>query len=69
MMDTYIFDLYMRKTGDSRKDSIIKLEIFNKHIKPNYKILGVFDDRMQVCRMWYEQGIFCFNVNQGLIEF
>lgn len=62
-------ELFMRKTGDNRKDAIIKLEIYNKKIKPKHNVIGVFDDRMQVCRMWYEQGIFCFNVNQGLIEY
>lgn len=61
--------LYMRKTGDQRKDSIIKKEIYDEHIYPKYNVLGVFDDRMQVCRMLYENNIFCFNVNQGLIEF
>jgi len=62
-------ELFMRRTGDWRKDSIIKLELFNEKIKPNYNVIGIFDDRLQVCRMWYEQGIFCFNVNQGLKEF
>ncbi len=62
-------DLLMRKYGDSRKDSIIKKEIYDNFIIPNYNILGVFDDRMQVCRMLYDNGIFCFNCNQGLIEF
>jgi phosphoglycolate phosphatase-like HAD superfamily hydrolase len=61
--------LFMRKTKDQRKDAIIKLEIFNEHIKPNYNVLAVVDDRMQVCKMWYEQKIFCINVNQGLIEY
>jgi predicted kinase len=63
------FELWMRKEGDSRKDSIVKEEILRGDILPKYYVTGVFDDRMQVCRMWYEQGIFCFNVNQGLIEF
>jgi len=62
-------ELFMRTTGDQRKDSVIKLELFKDKIELNYNVLGVFDDRMQVCRMWYDQGIFCFNVNQGLIEF
>lgn len=61
--------LFMRKSGDQRKDSIIKKEIYDEHIIPFYNILGVFDDRIQVCRMLYEKEIFCFNVNQGLIEF
>jgi predicted kinase len=63
------FELFMRKENDIRKDNIIKEEILIIQILPHYFVQGVFDDRMQVCRMWYEKGIFCFNVNQGLVEF
>ena len=61
--------LYMRPANDSRKDSIIKREIFENNIKPHFRPVAVFDDRLQVVRMWYDLGIFCFNVNQGLYEF
>lgn len=62
--------LLMRKTGDFRRDSIIKKEILHKHILPKYNVIGVFDDRLQVVReCWNEEGIFCFNVNQLLEEF
>ena len=61
--------IFMRKTGDHRKDSIIKKEIYESSIFPFYSVIGVFDDRLQVCRMLYENEIFCFNVNQGLREF
>lgn len=63
------FELFMRKENDSRKDNIVKEEILMKEILTRYQVTAVFDDRMQVCRMWYEKGIFCFNVNQGLVEF
>lgn len=63
------FELFMRPANDTRKDSIIKEELLRNKVLPHYHVLGVFDDRLQVCRMWYEKGIFCFNVNQGLIEF
>lgn len=63
------FALFMRVKGDQRKDSIVKKEIYDAHILPFYNVIGVFDDRLQVCRMLYENNIFCFNVNQGLIEF
>ena len=69
VLDNFIPELYMRKIGDNRKDSIVKKEIYDEFITPHYNIIGVFDDRMQVCRMLYENGIFCFNVNQGLKEF
>lgn len=60
--------LYMRKTGDRRKDAIIKRELFEKHIKNNYYIDFVIDDRPQVIRMWKDLGLFVFNVGDG-IEF
>lgn len=67
--DKEILTLYMRKTGDRRKDSIIKKEIYDEFIFPNYNVIGVFDDRLQVCKMLYDNHIFCFNVNQGLKDF
>ena len=58
--------LYMRPTepGQKREDSIIKYELFNKHIRPEeYNILGVFDDRHRVLRMWRKLGLTTFHVN------
>jgi hypothetical protein len=57
-------NIYMRKTGDFRKDSIIKKEIYDEFIKDKYTVMGVFDDRPQVVRMWKELGLFVFNVYQ-----
>ena len=57
------YALYMRKAGDVRKDSIIKRELYEQHIKDNYLIYAVFDDRRQVCEeLWVEEGLplFCF---------
>ncbi len=62
-------ELYMRKTSDSRKDAVVKLEIYNRDILPKYNVIAVFDDRLQVCHMWYNTNVFCFNVNQGLKNF
>lgn len=62
-------ELYMREIGDFRGDEIIKKELYDKHIKNKYKVIGVFDDRLKVCRMWYDLGLFVFNCNQGLKEF
>lgn len=61
--------LFMREIGDNRSDEIIKKELFDKHIGDKSLILGVFDDRLKVCRMWYNLGLFVFNCNQGLKEF
>lgn len=60
------FDLlYMRNESDYRKDSIIKKELYNMYIKDLYNVHCVYDDRLQVIDMWYNLGVFCFNVNQG----
>lgn len=57
--------LYMRKAGDKRKDSIVKHELFNEHIRDHYNIRGVFDDRNQVVEMWREIGLTVFQVADG----
>lgn len=41
----------MRKTGDSRKDFLIKKEIYENELKDKYNILAIFDDRQQVVDM------------------
>ena len=58
-------ELFMRPEGDYRKDTIVKREIYNNEIRDKYNVLAVYDDRLQVLDMWYEEGIFTFNVNQG----
>lgn len=57
--------LFMRATGDDRKDSIIKKEIYYTHIKDKYNILAVFDDRNQVVDMWRSLGLTCLQVDYG----
>lgn len=57
-------ELYMRADGDDREDSIIKYELFNAHIRPlGHRIIGVFDDRHRVLRMWRKLGLTTFHVN------
>lgn len=64
LSDNEIFynDMFMRKSDDKRKDNIVKQEIYEEHVKGKYNVLGVFDDRLQVCRMWYEQGLPLFRI-------
>lgn len=57
--------LYMRKSGDNRKDSIVKEEIYKTKIEPNYDIKFVLDDRNQVVEMWRSLGLVCFQVAPG----
>jgi predicted kinase len=57
--------LHMRKAGDTRKDSIIKQEIYEAHIKGQYNVLYVFDDRNQTVDMWRDLGLTCLQVAPG----
>jgi predicted kinase len=57
--------LFMRPTGDTRKDSIVKAEIFEREIRHRWSITGVFDDRAQVVRMWRSLGLTVFQVAEG----
>lgn len=59
------YKLYMRKSDDFRKDSIVKSEIYNEHIKNKYNILLVLDDRDQVVTLWRSLGLTCFQVAPG----
>ena len=54
------YDLFMRQTGDNRKDDVVKEEIYWKDIATKYNIYAVFDDRLSVCEMWHKLGLSLF---------
>lgn len=58
-------DLFMRPEGDMRKDNIVKQELFDQHIRFNYNVIAVYDDRDQVVQMWRAMGVDCFQVAPG----
>lgn len=47
-------EFFIRPEGDTRKDTIVKEEIFWRDIAPKYNVLGVVDDRPSVVRMWHD---------------
>lgn len=57
--------LYMRPTGDTREDSIVKQEIYEREIKGKYNVEFVLDDRNRVVDMWRRQGLTCLQVAEG----
>lgn len=60
------FTLIMREEKDMRRDSIVKLEMFDTHIRDKFNVLAVFDDRLQVIEeCWNPLRVFVFNCNQG----
>jgi predicted kinase len=55
--------LFMRETGDNRSDNIVKAELFDEHVRDNFDVKFVIDDRWQVCEMWLTMGLKVFNVS------
>ncbi len=60
------FQLFMRAEKDSRKDSIVKKELFIQHIENKYFVDFILDDRDQVVEMWRKElGLTCLQVEYG----
>jgi hypothetical protein len=58
--------LYMRAEGDRRKDSIIKKELYEAHIKGKYEVVLWLDDRNQIIDLVRKDLCLpCFQVNYG----
>jgi predicted kinase len=57
--------LWMRATGDNRKDVLVKQDIYNQHIKGRYNIDYVLDDRKQVVDFWRSTGLTVLQVAEG----
>jgi len=57
--------LFMRAAGDTRPDNVVKLELFDRHVRDNYRIAYVLDDRDQVVRAWRSIGLPTFQVAEG----
>jgi predicted kinase len=60
------FELHMRPANDLRKDSVVKMELFFRHVHQRYYVELVVDDRQQVVDMWRKElGLTCVQVDYG----
>lgn len=60
-------ELHMRKENDRRRDSEVKMGMYNEYVKYKYNVFAVFDDRPQVIReCWKVLNLPVFNC--GLID-
>jgi predicted kinase len=57
--------LLLRARGDTRRDSVVKREIFDRNLRHVWQVRGVLDDRDQVVRMWRDLGLTCAQVAPG----
>lgn len=62
-------DLFMRPQSNTEDDTIIKKRMYEENIKGKYNVLGVFDDRPKVNRMWRSLGLPVFAIGDQSIEF
>lgn len=60
--------LYLRNLGDHRKDDLVKYEMW-KEFLGDFPVFCVFDDRLQVCRMWYKCGLTLFRTGDPEANF
>lgn len=56
-------EIHMRAEGDQRRDSIVKRELFDNHVRNNYNVRFAVDDRAQVVsECWRAMGLVCLDV-------
>ena len=57
-------DLIMRPEGNDDRDDDLKEKLFNSHIRDNYNMLAVFEDRPIVINRFRKMGLFVLDCNQ-----
>lgn len=57
--------LFMRPAGDLRNDAVVKLELFDQHIRDHFDVRFVLDDRDRVVAAWRSIGLTVFQVAPG----
>lgn len=46
------YQFVIRPAGDTRKDDVIKYELFDKYVRDKYNVYAALDDRYSVIRLW-----------------
>jgi FMN phosphatase YigB (HAD superfamily) len=57
--------IFMRADGDRRDDDVVKREMLFDIREDGFEVLGVFEDRARVVRMWRDEALMCFQVAPG----
>ncbi len=58
-------ELWMRPAGDTRRDDIVKAELFDAHLRHRYNVRLSLDDRDRVVALWRRMGLPTWQVNYG----
>ncbi len=57
--------LLMRGATDTRPDQIVKRKLYQRHVRPRYRVTAVLDDRAKVVEMWRSLGLTVLQVAEG----
>lgn len=57
--------LYMRKAKDGRSDDVVKIELFDAHVRDEYNVVLCIDDRQRVVRAYRSIGLPVWQVAEG----
>lgn len=58
-------ELWMRPAGDTRRDDVVKAELFDAHVRDRYAVRMSLDDRDRVVAIWRRMGLPTWQVNYG----
>ncbi|MEU9254976.1 AAA family ATPase [Streptomyces sp. NPDC048270] len=58
-------ELWMRAAGDTRRDDVVKAELFDAHVRDRYAVRVSLDDRDRVVAVWRRMGLPTWQVNYG----
>ena len=61
--------LFMRPDDSNIPDYIVKEALFNENINGKYNVVAVFDDRLQVARLWSKKGLPLLKVGDPDLDF
>jgi hypothetical protein len=50
-------ELHMRRRGDTRRDGVVKLDLFNDHVRHRFKVIAAFEDSDGLVRIWRRLGL------------
>ncbi|TXS54434.1 polynucleotide kinase [Streptomyces sp. t39] len=58
-------ELWMRASGDGRRDDVVKAELFDRHVRHRFAVRVSLDDRDRVVAVWRRMGLPTWQVNYG----
>jgi len=63
--EVWFDELWMRPEKDTRRDDVVKAELFDQHVRHRFNVRMSIDDRDRVVRLWRRMGLPCWQVAPG----